>query len=293
MALGAALRAKTSLVAKLYGTANERNTGLLSAGVAFFAFLAVFPGIAAFISVFGVFADPIMLNDQLVLLQDFLPPAAYILLETQITRLVWANEGVLGWASLISAIIALFLARRGVDAMLIGLSAIHGAPRRKGIVHAASVAVITLGMLVVGVVALLSVLVLPVILAIFPLGGAQAFLLEASRWILTLSLVALWIGVFYRIGPNRPRNHPVIWKPGLIAAVTLWLTASAGFSFYIKNFGNYNEIYGSIGAVIALLMWFYISAYAVLLGGVLNATLENEKSAAEKTITARLDETFP
>jgi membrane protein len=293
MASGATLRAKISLVAKLYSTANERNTGLLSAGVAFFAFLAVFPGIAAFISVFGFFADPIMLNDQLMLLQDFLPPAAYILLETQITRLVWANEGVLGWASLISAIIALFLARRGVDAMLIGLSAIHGAPRRKGIVHAASVAVITLGMLVVGVVALLSVLVLPVILAIFPLGGAQAFLLEASRWILTLSLVTLWIGVFYRIGPNRPRNHPVIWKPGLIAAVTLWLTASGGFSFYIKNFGNYNEIYGSIGAVIALLMWFYISAYAVLLGGVLNATLENEKSAAEKPVTARLDETFP
>jgi membrane protein len=293
MIAGAALRAKISLVAKLYSVANERNTGLLSAGVAFFAFLAVFPGIAAFISVFGFFADPIMLNDQLVLLRDFLPPAAYILLETQITRLVWANEGVLGWASLISAIIALFLARRGVDAMLIGLSAIHGAPRRKGIVHAASVAVITLGMLVVGVVALLSVLVLPVILAIFPLGGAQAFLLEASRWILTLSLVALWIGVFYRIGPNRPRHHPIIWKPGLIAAVTLWLTASGGFSFYIKNFGNYNEIYGSIGAVIALLMWFYISAYAVLLGGVLNATLENEQSAAEKTITAKLDETFP
>ncbi|MCH8467669.1 MAG: YihY/virulence factor BrkB family protein [Roseinatronobacter sp.] len=292
MAGRAALWANIRLVADFYHAANARNTGLLSAGVAFFALLAVFPGIAAFISVFGVFADPIMLNDQLALMQDFLPPAALVLLEGQINRLIWANEGVLGWASLISAMIALFLARRGVDAMLIGLCAIHGTPRRKGLWHAASVAVITLGMLVVGVVALLSILVLPVVLAIFPLGGAQVVLLEASRWLLSLSLVALWIGVFYKIGPNRPRHQPKIWKPGLIAALTLWLTASAGFSFYIKNFGNYNEIYGSIGAVVALLMWFYISAYAVLLGGVLNATLEKAKSVAEAKLNATSDEIF-
>jgi membrane protein len=293
MADRSALWATIRLVADVYTTANARNTGLLSAGVAFFAFLAVFPGLAAFISVFGAFADPTMLNDQLALMEDFLPPAAYVLLETQITRLIWANEGVLGWASLISATIALFLARRGVDAMLVGLCAIHGAPRRKGVIHAASVVAITLGMLVVGVIALLSVLVLPVALAIVPLGGAQVFLLEAIRWLVSLSLVALWIGVFYKVGPNRPRSQPSIWKPGLVAALVLWLSASAGFSFYIKNFGNYNEIYGSIGAVIALLMWFYISAYAVLLGGVLNATLEKAKGKSAININAMSDETSP
>ena len=293
MADRSALWATIRLLADIYTTANVRNTGLLSAGVAFFAFLAVFPGLAAFISIFGFFADPVMLSDQIELMRDLLPPAAYVLLETQITRLIWANEGVLGWASLISATIALFLARRGVDAMLVGLCAIHGAPRRKGVVHAANVVVITLAMLVVGVVALLSVLVLPVALAIFPLGGAQVVLLEASRWLVSLSLVALWIGVFYRVGPNRPRGQPLVWKPGLVAALALWLSASAGFSYYIKNFGNYNEIYGSIGAVIALLMWFYISAYAVLVGGVLNATLQKKKNTSEMNINATSDEISP
>ena len=261
---------------------NARNIGLLSAGVAFFALLAVFPGIAALVSVFGFFADPLMIQDQLSLLQDLVPPAAFTLMSNQITRLVWANEGVLGWTSAISILVALFLARRGVDAMLIGLCAIHGTPRRSGLSHALRVAVITFGMLIVGVVALLSILVLPVLFAFFPIIGIQGILIEVTRWFVSLGLVALWIWVFYRIGPNRSDNDVAVMRPGLVMAMSLWISASAGFSYYLSNFGNYNEIYGSIGAVVALLMWFYISAYAVLLGAVLNATLEM-RNAHEKT----------
>ena len=253
---------------------SARNIGLLSAGVAFFSLLALFPGIAALISVFGLFADPLVLQDQLSLLQDLIPPAAFTLLDNQITRLVWANEGVLGWTSVASVLIALFLARRGVDAMLIGIYAIHGTPRRKGFSHAVRVLFITLGMLVAGVVALLSVLIAPVVLAFFPLIGGSSWLIDILRWAVTLSLVAGWIWVFYRIGPARSKDACPVLVPGLVLAVVLWITVSSGLSFYLSNFGNYNEVYGSIGAVVALLMWFYISAYAVLLGGILNATLE-------------------
>ena len=257
-----------------YHAMNARNIGLLSAGVAFFSLLALFPGIAALISVFGFFADPLFLQDQLAFIEDLIPPAAYTLLQNQITRLVWANDGILGWTSLISVLIALFLARRGVDAMLLGINAIHGTPRRRGLPHALRVLVITLGMLVAGVVALLSVLILPVVLTLFPLIGSSSILVDLTRWAVTLGLVAGWIWVFYRIGPNREDPSQATMLPGLTLAVTLWITTSAGFSYYLSNFGDYNEIYGSIGAVVALLMWFYISAYAVLLGGILNATLE-------------------
>lgn len=252
----------------------SRNISLLSAGVAFFSLLALFPGIAALISVFGFFADPLVIQDQLAVLADLIPPAAFTLLSNQITRLVWANDGVLGWTSAISIVIALFLARRGVDAMLVGIYAIHGTPRRSGLDHAIRVLIITLGMLLAGVVALLSVLILPVVLAIFPILGGSGLLLESLRWTTTIGLVALWIMVFYRIGPNRDDSQKPRLVPGLVLAITLWLSASVGLSFYLSNFGNYNEIYGSLGAVVALLMWFYISAYAVLMGGVLNATLE-------------------
>jgi membrane protein len=251
-----------------------RNIGLLSAGVAFFSLLAVFPGIAALVSVFGLFADPFVIKDQMSLLEDLVPPAAFTLMSNQITRLAWANDGVLGWTSALSILVALFLARRGVDAMLIGLCAIHGTPRRSGLAHALRVAVITFGMLIVGVVALLSVLILPILFAFFPIIGFQAVMIDLTRWAVSLGLVALWIWVFYRIGPNRiDRSHAVL-QPGLVMAMALWVSASAGFSYYVGNFGNYNEVYGSIGAVVALLMWFYISAYAVLLGAVLNATIE-------------------
>ncbi len=271
---------------------NARNIGLLSAGVAFFALLALFPGIAALISVLGFFADPLVLRDQVSFIEDLIPPAAYTLLQNQITRLVWANDGILGWTSLISVLIALFLARRGVDAMLIGINAIHGTPRRKGLPHAMRVLVITLGMLVAGVVALLSVLILPVILTLFPLIGTSSILLDVARWAVTLGLVAGWIWVFYRIGPNREDPSHATMLPGLTLAVTLWVTTSAGFSYYLSNFGDYNEIYGSIGAVVALLMWFYISAYAVLLGGILNATLEgvNANTRASAPATPMSDE---
>ncbi|WP_438655766.1 YihY/virulence factor BrkB family protein [Roseinatronobacter monicus] len=293
-------RASFRFVMDMYKAMNARNIGLLSAGVAFFALLAVFPGIAALVSVFGVFADPLMIQDQLALLQDLVPPAAFTLMSNQITRIVWASEGVLGWTSAISILVALFLARRGVDAMLIGLCAIHGTPRRSGVSHALRVAVITLGMLIVGVVALLSILVLPVLFAFFPIIGVQALLIEVTRWFVSLGLVALWIWVFYRIGPNRSDNSTAVLNPGLVAAMGLWVSVSAGFSYYLSNFGNYNEIYGSIGAVVALLMWFYISAYAVLLGAVLNATLEMRNAEAENSdpeeqdiFTPKLDETDP
>lgn len=273
-----------------------RNIGLLSAGVAFFSLLALFPGIAALISVFGFFADPLVLQDQLSLLRDLIPPAAYTLLSNQITRLVWANEGVLGWTSIISVGVALFLARRGVDAMLVGINAIHGTPRRKGFSHAIRVLFITLGLLLAGIVALLSVLIVPVVLAVFPLIGTNGYLIETVRWAVTLGLVAGWIWVFYWVGPNRSSMDRPVLIPGLLLAMGLWVSVSVGLSFYLSNFGNYNEVYGSIGAVVALLMWFYISAYAVLLGGILNATMETlaeKEEARNAALTPMSGETAP
>lgn len=279
-------------VVTFVGVMKERNIGLLSAGVAFFALLALFPGIAALVSIVGVFADPLMIQEQLGHLQDLVPPAAYTLIRNQITRLVWANEGVLGWTSLVSVLLALFLARRGVDALLIGINAIHAKPHRTGLSHAVRVMVMTFGMMFAGVVALLSFLILPVVLALFPIEGLRGSLVEVGRWVLSLGLVALWIWLFYHIGPNRPKTMRPRRAPGLVLAMLLWISASAAFSYYLTNFGNYNEVYGSIGAVVALLMWFYISAYSVLIGGVLNATLEAKENAeAERLI--RLNSPVP
>lgn len=264
----------------------DRNIGLISAGVAFFTLLAVFPAIAAFISLFGVFADPAALQNQLSLLQDLVPPAAFTLLENQVMRLVWSNDGTLGWAGLVSTLTALFLARQGVDAMLRGMNTIYGSQRRTGARHLMTVAVITLGMVLAGIVALLALLVLPVVLAIFPLAGLDALLVEASRWSVTFGMVALWLWVFYKIGPVRDQGSQASIRPGLALAMVLWILVSVGFSYFLSNFGRYNEVYGSLGAVVALLMWFYLSAYVVLLGGVVNAMIDRGRLVASRPGTS-------
>jgi len=161
---------------QLYKTSDQRNIGLIAAGVAFFGLLAIFPGLAALIAVFGIFADPLVIQDQLSLLADLMPPAAHTLLSNQVTRLVWSGDGTLGLASLASVLVALFLARRGVDALLKGLNAVYGGRKRTGLAHAVAVLVITLGMVLAGVIALLAVLVLPIVLTFFPLGGTAGWL---------------------------------------------------------------------------------------------------------------------
>lgn len=270
----ARFRSIFDFISELYEKMTRRNISLLSAGIAFFTLLAVFPGLAALISVIGFFADPLIIQDQLQLLEDLIPPAAFALLRSQVTRMVWANDGALGWTTVLSLLVAVFLARRGVAAILNGLGAIHGTARRSGFAQALRVFAVTLGMLVTGVVALLSVLVLPIVTALVPVPAASGWLIEGGRWGLTFGMLCLWIWVSYRVGPNRTKGARIVIWPGLALAMLIWMAASYGFSYYLSNFGNYNEIYGSIGAVVALLMWFYLSAYAVLLGGVLNAALE-------------------
>lgn len=256
---------------QLYKVSDQRNIGLISAGVAFFALLAIFPGLAALIAIFGFLADPLVIQDEMALWADFMPPDAHRLLSNQINRVVWSGGSTLGLASMASILVALFLARRGVDALLKGLNAVYGGRQRTGLAQAGAVFVITVGMILAGVVALLAVLVLPILLTFFPLGGVAGWLALLGRWAIALGMIALWLWVFYRMGPNRPAV--TLW-PGLLTALVLWIAASAGFSAYISNFSSYNEVYGSIGAVIALLMWFYLSAYVVLLGGVVNALLD-------------------
>lgn len=250
----------------------ERNLGLVSAGVAFFTFLALFPAVAALIALLGFLADPVIIEPQLDLLADFVPQDAYGLLFDQIMRLVSANDSTLGWASILSTLLALWSARRGVSALLQGLNAIHGARNRGGVRHAAIALMLTFALICVGIVAILAMLVVPIIFAFIPLGPYAALGLAAARWITGLAVVVLGIALVYRYGPNLPQR-PRWFSQGLFIAIVFWASLSVGFSQFLANFGNYNEIYGSIGAVIALLMWFYLSAWVVLLGAVVNVEL--------------------
>jgi membrane protein len=269
----------------------ERNLGLIAAGVAFFAMLAIFPAVAALIALVGFLADPAAVDDALAVMADFLPQEAFSILSDQIDRLTGAPSQTLGFASVLSLGAATWSARLGVAALIQGMTAIYGgAPRSgpRGIILALFLTVLLIG---VGVVAVTAMLFMPIALALvgrfLPGDSTLPFIAEVLRWAVALGALIIGLGLFYRYGPNRPKNQrsPFL-SHGLFLALFLWSAASLGFSIFLTNFGNYNEIYGSIGAVIALLMWLYISAYAVLIGAALNHVVEKNGRKARATAEA-------
>ncbi len=252
------------------------NLSLVAAGGAFFAMLSLFPGLAAVIALLGFLADPGIIDDNMGMLRRFIPEQAYVILDVQIRRLVSANSDVLGWATIISTGAALWSARRGTDAMIQALNTVFRVPQRGGVRAAMTAVAITLALMVVVLTALLTMVFAPVAIAIVPLGSMTEIVLGVLRWLVAIVVVISGIWVLYRYAPNRkgPLSKTPWITPGSMMAIVVWGAASWGFSIYLRNFGSYNEVYGSIGAVIALLMFLYITIFTVLLGATLNAELE-------------------
>jgi membrane protein len=245
--------------------------------VAFYAMLAIFPAVAGVIALWGFVSDPELVAEQLALLQSVIPASAFDLLQAQVAALVRANDSTLGWATVISTGAALWSTRSGIAALIRGLNVIYGVQPRGGVWAQVTALMMTAALVGVALLALFGVVVTPLVLAFFPLGGLAEAALLAVRWTLTAGIVFLGLGLVYRYGPNLKRRRPHWISVGSIVALVIWAAASLALSAYLSNFGSYNRIYGSIGAVIALLMWFFISAYALLLGAAVNAELVKEK----------------
>ncbi|MCA3487157.1 MAG: YihY/virulence factor BrkB family protein [Rhodobacter sp.] len=251
----------------------DAKLGLISAGVAFFGFLAIFPAAAAVIALWGFASDPEVIRGQIALLQDFLPADAFKVLDTQVQALISSNGDAFGATTILSTLFALWSARAGVDALIQGLDAAYGTSPRGGMWHAVQAVFLTATLIAVALVSVLAAVVVPLLLAVLPMGPDSARLFEIVNEILGLSVVIFGVALAYRFGPNHPsRTRPRI-LPGLILSTLLWAAASRAFMLYLANFGSYNQIYGSIGAVVVLLMWFWFSSYAVLLGAALNAVM--------------------
>lgn len=260
--------------------ADSANIALISAGVAFFGWFAIFPGLASLVAIFGLVADPTVVAEQFDLLREVIPPQAYDLFRAQIGKLLAAERFHLTWTTFLSLAIALWSARAGVAAMMRGLNAVYGTRNRNSLRHIITAFALTMILIALSVVALLCVIVAPLVLAaVDHLVGIErhtARIIELIRWGTALAAMVAALGVLYRYGPNRPRDRTGWVSVGAISAIIGWVVASIGFSAYLSNFARYNEVYGSIGALIAVQMWIYISAYLVMLGAVLNACLSRD-----------------
>lgn len=259
-----------SLARSVWHASDDRHLGLIAAGVAFYTMLAIFPGMAATIAIWGFFADPVVMRDYLSQVRDLIPDAAYSIIQAQLNALLAANSSTLGWATAVSLAVALYSVHSGVSALITGLNAIHASRRRSGIMRLVGSVLLTFALMGLFLTALSTVVILPIALNFLPLGPLAGYILSILPWLVMFAVVLVVLGLFYRWGPNMDDRHAWI-TPGAVLAALLWAAASMAFSVYLANFGAYNRVYGSIGAVIALLMWLYISAYIVLLGAAINA----------------------
>lgn len=256
---------------------DERNIGLIAAGVAFYAILSVFPGLAAIIALWGVIGDPALIISEISQFKAFIPAEVAAVLQTQLESLAGADGLTLGWASVISLTLAVWSARAGVAALIRGLNAIYGVPNRSGLAHYLQAVVLTVALIGIALIALFCVVILPIVLAVlppslFPVASLGHLGFDVGRWVLAVLVLLAGFSLIYRLGPNaRGRQN----LPGAVCATILWTAGSYAFSLYLANFAAYNEVYGSIGAVVALLMWLFLSAWLVLLGGAVNVWLSD------------------
>lgn len=249
--------------------------GLVAAGVAFYAMFAVFPGLAAAVALWGMVADPAVITGYLDVAERFLPPQAGQLIHDQVMGLITAPRAALQWTTILSLGIALYSARAGVSALIQGLDVVHRA-RPRGWIWGYAVDFIVTGALIGALfVALVTVVVVPVLLSYVQFGTFEAWLTKVLPFGAMFLLVVTCLSILYRFGPNVEGGFRSPWiTVGVLVAAAAWAGVSIGFSVYLANFNSYNAIYGSIGAVIILMMWLYLSVWAVLLGGAINAELD-------------------
>ena len=249
--------------------------GLVAAGVAFFAMFAVFPGLAAAIAVWGMFADPRVIQGYLSIAERFLPPEARTLVHDQVMGLITAPRTTLQWTTILSLLIALYSARAGVSALVQGLDVVHRSKPRGWLWSWAVDFVLTGALIGALFVALVTVVVVPILLNFVQFGTFEAWLTKVLPWGAMFLLVVTCLSILYRFGPNVPGGFRSPWiSVGVLVSAAAWAGVSIGFSVYLSNFNSYNVFYGSIGAVIILMMWLYLSVWSVLLGGAINAELD-------------------
>jgi membrane protein len=250
---------------------------IIAAGVAFYALLALIPALAAVIAIWGMVADPATIETQIAGLGRIMPATALDLIESQMQRIAAQSSASLGFGALASILFSLWSANNGMKALIEAMQIVYDEEDDRGFVkkNALSLAM-TLGAVVAALLAIGMVVAVPIVLGTVGLGSAAAAAVSVLRWPLLFVLMLGALGVVYRYGPNRDRPQWRWVSPGAIAATLLWVIGSLGFSYYVSNFGSYNETYGSIGAAVILLMWFFLTAFFILLGAELNAEAERQ-----------------
>jgi len=266
------------ILLRVWDEQSKDNVSMLAAGVAYYALLAIFPAIAALVSIYGLVADPSTIESQLNQLGSLLPPDALSIVSDQARKVATAPSQGLGFGLIFGLLLTLWSASRGTNSLVSALNIAYGEKETRGFLMLAALSMgLTVAGLLFVILAMALIVAVPAAIAIVGLQDTPiGWIASLARWPILAVTIMLALAVFYRYAPDRrePQWRWVTW--GSAMATVVWLLGSLGFSVYVSNFGSYNETYGSVGAVVVLLLWFNLTSYVVLLGAELNAEIEHQ-----------------
>jgi membrane protein len=262
------------LPGRLKDRIQEHTLTVLAAGVAFYGFLAFVPTLVVIVSVYGLFADPATIDRQVQANTTALPDEARRLIVSQFDAIAGSAGTSLTIAALVSVLVALWSASAGVTNLMKGIAVASGTiDNRNFAVKRGLALALTLGAACFVVFSALAIAVLPAVVAGTGMGSGGRTLINLLRFPLIALALMAGLGVLYRFSATDGAARTIIVSWGSLIAAGLWIVGSIGFSYYTANVGSYNELYGSLGAIVVMLLWLWISAFVVLLGAEINAEL--------------------
>jgi membrane protein len=269
---------------RTYSEMNSDRLLSIAGGVAFFILFAIFPAITALVSAYGIFFNASTIGQDLSLLQGVVPGNVLGILNEQASRIAAQSNRALSIGLIAGILVTLWSAMGGVKAMIDALNVIYEERETRSLIKLNLVALVfTLGGFAVFLLAVGTVIVAPLVLSWIGFGDATAGLVRMVRWPVLLIVLLVGLAILYRYGPNRRAARWQWVSVGSVFATVVWLAASFLFSWYLAKFNTYNATYGSLGAVLAMMMWLWISSVVVLLGAELNAEIEHQ-TAQDSTV---------
>lgn len=265
------------ILLRVYKEIGDDRVVSIAAGVTYYGLLAIFPAIAALVSIFGLFTNASVIGEQLAGMSSFLPGGAIEVIEEQLKRLASQGDTALGMTFITGLLISLWSANAGMKALFDALNIVYNETEKRSFIRLNGISLaFTFGAIVFVMVALGAVVVLPVALKFIGLERQTEFLLTMLRWPAFFVVVSIALAVIYRYGPSRQEAKWRWLSWGSMAAALLWIGVSMLFSWYAANFASYNETYGSLGAVIGFMVWIWLSSITILLGAELDAEMEHQ-----------------
>ena len=276
-----------AILGRVWINSGRHNVGLMAGGVAFYAFLSFVPLLGALVMTYGLIANPAVVARHMQMIIDLVPADAAKLIYDQLIALTTSAASKKGFGLLIALAVSIYGASRASGGMMSALNVVYEQEDKRSFVRSTMISsALIVGAIAIGIVGVLSASMLGFVGdMVSGIGPIAAAIVQIVTWLIAAALASFTIGAMYRFAPDRADARWQWVSVGALLATILWFVATIGFGFYAANFAGYDVTYGSLSAIVVLMMWLYISAYAVLIGALVNA--EAERQTAIDTTTGR------